>query len=98
MLDFCAQLADHSYRYRKISIQQIYPATESRDTHTPIMKAALDGDAAKAVGLLQMHLRFTADTILRTEGMLSGKIDHPKGRRAPSKNASSATKARKRMS
>lgn len=72
MLDFCAQLADHSYRYRQISIQRVYPVSESRDTHAPIMKAALDGDASRAVSLLQNHLRFTSETILRQGGLVTG--------------------------
>lgn len=81
MLDFCAQLADHSYRYRQISIQSVFPISENRDTHEPIMKAALDGDASRAVSLLQRHLRFTSETILRQGGLLTEVAGHGGARR-----------------
>ena len=97
MLDFCAQLADHSYRYRQISIQRVYPVSESRDTHAPIMKAALEGDAAKAVALLQSHLRFTAETILRQGGLLLEVADHAGGRRKSAEKTAAIAKPRKRV-
>lgn len=71
MLDFCAQLADQSNRYRQIAFRQVYPRRNDRDGHLPIMEAALSGQAEKAASLLHAHLRFTAETILRQGNLLN---------------------------
>ena len=63
--NFCMQLADQSYRYRQLAFKQVFPLRNDTDGHRAIMQAAIDGDAGKAVRLLQAHLRFTADIILR---------------------------------
>lgn len=65
MIDFCAHLADHSNRYRQIAFRQVYPRPNDQDGHLPIMQAALASQVEKAVGLLDAHLSFTSDTILK---------------------------------
>lgn len=72
LLDFCMQLADQSYRYRQIAFQRAFPVRGSAHGHHAIMTEVLDGNADKAVRLLQAHLQFTADTILRRGGALGG--------------------------
>ena len=65
LLNFCMQLADQSYRYRQLAFKQAFPLRNDTDGHRAIMQAAIDGDADKAVRLLQAHVRFTANTILK---------------------------------
>ena len=45
------------------------------------MQAAIDGDADKAVRLLQAHVRFTADTILKNGDALQTPLPEVKQRR-----------------
>jgi DNA-binding GntR family transcriptional regulator len=71
LLVFCAQLADQSYRYRRIAFQRAFPLRNNTHGHQAIMDAALEGNTDKAVRLLQMHLRFTADTILKNGAALN---------------------------
>jgi DNA-binding GntR family transcriptional regulator len=70
LLDFCMQLADQSCRYRQIAFQRAFPVRGSAHGHRAIMTKVLDGDTDAAVRLLQAHLQFTADTILRNGGAL----------------------------
>jgi DNA-binding GntR family transcriptional regulator len=65
LLNFCMQLADQSYRYRQIAFRRVFPLRNDVDGHRAIMQAAIDGDTERAVRLLQAHVRFTADTILK---------------------------------
>jgi len=65
LLNFCMQLADQSYRYHQLAFKQVFPLRNDTDGHRAIMQAAIDGDTQKAVRLLQAHVRFTADTILK---------------------------------
>ena len=60
---FCDQLADRLYRYRQLSVQKIYPRRDINAEHEAILKAVLDGDAARATGLLRGHYTATADII-----------------------------------
>jgi DNA-binding GntR family transcriptional regulator len=64
LLNFCMQLADQSNRYRQLAFKRAFPLRSDTDGHRAIMEATIDGNADKAVKLLQAHLRFTADTIL----------------------------------
>ena len=70
LLNFCMQLADQSYRYRQLAFKRAFPLGNDTDGHRAIMQAAIDGDADKAVRLLQSHVRFTADTILKNGAAL----------------------------
>jgi DNA-binding GntR family transcriptional regulator len=70
LLNFCMQLADQSYRYRQLAFKQAFPLRSDTDGHRAIMEATIDGNADKAVKLLQAHLRFTADTILENDDAL----------------------------
>lgn len=80
LLAFCAQLADQSYRYRQIAFQRAFPLRSNTHGHRAIMEAAIEGDTDKAVRLLQMHLRFTADTILKNGDVLNASPDAAKRR------------------
>jgi DNA-binding GntR family transcriptional regulator len=71
LLNFCMQLADQSNRYRQLAFKRAFPLRSDTDGHRAIMQAAIDGDTAKAVRLLQAHLRFTADTILKNGDALN---------------------------
>ena len=70
LLNFCMQLADQSYRYRQIAFKRAFPLRDTAHGHRAIMEAAIDGDADKAVRLLQAHLQFTADQVLRNDSVL----------------------------
>ena len=72
LLDFCMQLADQTYRYRQLAFRHAFPLSGSGHGHRAIMEAAIDGNADKAVRLLQAHLQFTSDTVLRKGSALAG--------------------------
>jgi DNA-binding GntR family transcriptional regulator len=74
LLDFCMQLADQTYRYRQLAFRHAFPLRGSAHGHRAIMEAAIDGDADRAVQLLQAHLQFTSDTVLRNGSALAGSI------------------------
>jgi len=96
LLNFCMQLADQSYRYRQLAFKQAFPLRSDTDGHRAIMQAAIDGDTQKAVRLLQAHVRFTADTILKNDGALSvTPIEAGTRRRALSHRGVSAARRRK---
>lgn len=65
LLNFCMQLADQTYRYRQLAFRHAFPLRGSAHGHRAIMEAAINGDADKAVRLLQAHLQFTSDTVQR---------------------------------
>lgn len=82
LLSFCLQLADQSYRYRQIAFRKDFPRRQPGiDGHRAIMEAAVRGDAAKAVRLLQTHLQFTARTIVERGASLAATA--PKPRKGP---------------
>ena len=63
ILEFCRQLRDRSYRYRRI-------ASFDRedgwiDEHQAVLSATIDRNAGKAVDLLEQHYRRTAEITLR---------------------------------
>jgi DNA-binding GntR family transcriptional regulator len=64
LIAYCEQQADLHYRYRQLSIRKIYPRRDVKDEHEAITKAAVDGDADRAVALLMAHYQSTADIIL----------------------------------
>ncbi len=83
LLNFCMQLADQSYRYRQLAFKQAFPLRNDTDGHRAIMQSAIDGDSKKAVRLLQAHVRFTADTMLKNGDALNATPpDAAKRRRA----------------
>lgn len=94
LLAFCAQLADQSYRYRQIAFQRAFPMSNDTEGHRLIMEAVIDGDADKAARLLQTHLRFTADIIIKNGNALNVLPDEAK-RRKP-KARTSARKSTRR--
>lgn len=69
LLGFCDELADQLYRYRRLSIGRAFPVRHVADEHLAIVTAVLDGDAEKAVDLLERHYRHTADVILEDPTM-----------------------------
>jgi DNA-binding GntR family transcriptional regulator len=83
LLNFCMQLADQSYRYRQLAFKQVFPLRNDTNGHRAIMQAAIDGNADKAVRLLQAHVRFTADTILKSDDALQLAPPEIKRRRRP---------------
>jgi DNA-binding GntR family transcriptional regulator len=65
LVAFCDQLADRLYRYRRLSVQKLYPLRGIRQEHEAILASVLDGDADNAVALLCAHYTATADSILQ---------------------------------
>ena len=63
LVEFCRQLRDRSYRYRRIASSE----REQRwlGEHEAVLAATLDRDAEKAVALLTEHYRRTADITLK---------------------------------
>ncbi len=94
LLAFCAQLADQSYRYRQIAFQRAFPLRNNTHGHRAIMEAAIEGDTDKAVRLLQMHVGFTAGTILKNGDLLKAPPDATK-RRQPQVRAGARSPARR---
>jgi DNA-binding GntR family transcriptional regulator len=66
LLTFCTHMGDQADRYRKLAAARIYPQRQSPDEHRTIFEAAIDGDADRAVELLQAHYRRT-QTIIEQE-------------------------------
>lgn len=95
LLAFCAQLADQSYRYRQIAFQRAFPLSNDTEGHRAIMQAVIDGDADKAARLLQTHLRFTADIIIKNGNVLNPAPDIAK-RRKPQARPSARKSTRRR--
>ena len=56
-------MMDHSERYRFASMSASYPRRDSREEHSAIMQATLDGDAATATALLTAHYRLTLEKL-----------------------------------
>ena len=66
LLVFCDQLADQAYRYRQLSVQQVFPKRKEGNEHRAIVDAAFRRDADQAVALLCEHYRKTADIMVET--------------------------------
>lgn len=63
LIDFCRQLRDRSYRYRRIASfdrEDVWI-----DEHEAVLKATIDRDTKKAVRLLRDHYQKTAEITLR---------------------------------
>jgi DNA-binding GntR family transcriptional regulator len=67
LIGFCGQLADHLYRYRRLSIRKAFPSRHVSDEHRAIMDAVLKGHPDAAVALLTAHYTQTAEVILQDE-------------------------------
>ncbi len=59
----CDQLYDQNIRYRNLAGAFAYPGRHVGEEHDAIAKAALEGDADKAVRLLREHYSATADYV-----------------------------------
>jgi GntR family transcriptional regulator, carbon starvation induced regulator len=66
LLTFCTHMGDQADRYRKLAAARIYPQRQGPDEHRTIFEATIDGDADRAVDLLQAHYRRT-QTIIEQE-------------------------------
>lgn len=66
LMAFCDQLADQAYRYRQLSVQQVYPKRKEKDEHLAVVNAILARDADLAVALLNEHYHKTADIIVKS--------------------------------
>jgi DNA-binding GntR family transcriptional regulator len=75
LIAYCEQQADLHYRYRQLSIRKIYPRRDVKDEHEAITKAAVDGDADRAVALLMAHYQSTADIILADPKIFASERD-----------------------
>jgi len=64
LIDFCRQMADLLYRYRKISISKAFRWREVAEEHRAILESVLSGDRERAVALLTRHYTLTAEIIL----------------------------------
>jgi DNA-binding GntR family transcriptional regulator len=69
LINFCEQLADQLYRYRRLSIRKAFPSRHVGDEHQAIASAVLRGDTEEAVELLSAHYQRTADVILQDEAI-----------------------------
>lgn len=67
LIGFCAQLLDHSDRYRQLAAAVSYPKRKERSEHQALMRAILDRDADRAVALACAHYRKTADIVLKAD-------------------------------
>lgn len=67
LIAFCGQLADQLYRYRRLSIQKVFPSRHVADEHQAIMSAVLSRGTDEAVALLTAHCKQTAEVILRDQ-------------------------------
>ena len=64
LLDFCRQLHDRFDRYRRLAIANKALMADIGSDHDRIMASALNGDAERAVGLLDQHIAATAELVL----------------------------------
>ncbi len=68
LIRYCEDMADHAYRYRKLSIQRSLLTRDVHSEHGALVQAILDGDADRAVALLIQHYQRTGDIVQgRTE-------------------------------
>lgn len=63
LVEFCEQLADRLFRYRRLSIRKVFTTRHVGDEHRAILDAVLDKDPARAAELLAAHYRRTAEAI-----------------------------------
>jgi GntR family transcriptional regulator, carbon starvation induced regulator len=72
LLRFCEQIHDRFHRYRRLALPTRSFMSALGDDHSDVMEAALNGDKARAVSLLDRHL--TASITLVAENY---KFDKP---------------------
>jgi GntR family transcriptional regulator, carbon starvation induced regulator len=71
---FCRDMRDHAERYRFASMSSCYPRRNSREEHSLIMEATLDGDVPLAVARLTEHYRLTLELLeQQTDGAEGGQ-------------------------
>jgi DNA-binding GntR family transcriptional regulator len=75
LIAYCEQQAGLLYRYRQLSVRKIYPNRNIKDEHEAITRAAVAGDADRAVALLTAHYQSTADIILADPEVFSAAVD-----------------------
>jgi DNA-binding GntR family transcriptional regulator len=69
-MNFCAELAQRSFRYRNLAEVVEYRDRHELDEHEELQNAALNRDADKAVDLLKKHYKVTSKILLD-----SGRFD-----------------------
>jgi len=70
LMDFCAELAQRSFRYRNLAEVVEYRDHHELDEHEELHNAALDRNADKAVDLLKKHYTITSKILID-----SGRFD-----------------------
>jgi len=70
LMNFCAELAQRSFRYRNLAEVVEYRDRHELDEHEELQNAALNRDADKAVDLLKKHYKVTSKILLD-----SGRFD-----------------------
>lgn len=66
LIDFCAQLAKRSYRYRNLAEVVEYRDRHELEEHRELQQAALDRDTDLAVSLLTRHYTITSEILLQS--------------------------------
>ena len=69
-MDFCAELAQRSFRYRNLAEVVKYRDRHELDEHRELQDAALERDADRAVDLLKKHYTVTSKILID-----SGRFD-----------------------
>lgn len=60
LLEFCSQLYDQAYRYRRLAAQRVHAQRNELDEHRAVFDAVIDGNLAEARRLLAVHYQRTA--------------------------------------
>lgn len=63
LLHYCDDLSDQAYRYRQLSIRQVFPTRDILGEHSALTDAILNQDDELAVQLLTEHYRRTAGAL-----------------------------------
>jgi len=66
LMDFCAELAKRSFRYRNLAEVVEYRDRHELDEHGNLQDAVLERDADKAVELLKHHYTVTSEILLES--------------------------------
>ena len=70
LMDFCAELAQRSFRYRNLAEVVKYRDQHEMDEHEELQNATLERNADKAVDLLKVHYTMTSKILID-----SGRFD-----------------------
>ncbi len=73
LITYCDQQVDLLYRYRQLSARKAFPTRNLFEEHEAIVRAVVDGDADRAVGLLVAHFQASADVILADPSVFPGE-------------------------